>query len=118
MQEGAGQKLAAGAVSQDAVGAYGDATSSATGGSVTISGLEFPRYFSTVGSDPFDEVEWELRDAIIGNERGTVVFEQRGVEMPKPQAMGVLVARRMAATVGAMSGTSARSPVMPARARR
>ena len=40
-------------------------------------GLEFPRFFSTAGVDPFDQVEWELRDAIIGNEKGTVVFEQR-----------------------------------------
>ncbi len=103
MQEGAGQKLAAGAVSQDAAGAYGDATSSATGGSVTISGLEFPRYFSTVGSDPFDEVEWELRDAIIGNERGKVVFEQRGVEMPKSwsqQATNIVVSKYFRGHVG------------------
>ena len=34
-------------------------------------GLEFPRYFTTAGVDPFDEVEWELRDAVIGNEKGT-----------------------------------------------
>ena len=46
-------------------------------------GLEFPRFFSTAGVDPFDQVEWDLRDAIIGNEKGTVVFEQRGVEIPK-----------------------------------
>ncbi len=46
-------------------------------------GLEFPRFFTVAGSDPFDQVEWELRDAIIGNEKGTVVFEQRGVEIPK-----------------------------------
>ena len=46
-------------------------------------GLEFPRFFTAAGSDPFDVVEWELRDAIIGNEKGTVVFEQRGVEIPK-----------------------------------
>ena len=72
MQEGARQKLAAGAASQDAVGAYGD-TTSGTGSSVTISGLEFPRYFSTTGTDPFDEVEWELRDAVIGSERGKIV---------------------------------------------
>ena len=45
-------------------------------------GLEFPRYFSRPGVDPFDEVEWELRAAIIGNEKGQVVFEQRDVEMP------------------------------------
>ena len=36
----------------------------------TISGLQFPRFFSHEGSDPFDEIEWELRSAIIGNEHG------------------------------------------------
>ena len=44
-------------------------------------GLAFPRFFSAAGVDPFDEVEWELRAAVIGNERGEVVFEQRDVEI-------------------------------------
>ncbi len=103
MQEGAGQKLAAGAASQESVGAYADVTTGATGGSVTISGLEFPRYFSTAGTDPFDEVEWELRDAVIGNERGKVVFEQRGVEMPKAwsqQATNIVVSKYFRGHIG------------------
>ncbi len=103
MQEGAGQKLAAGAASQDATSAYGDATASAAGGSATISGLEFPRYFSAAGTDPFDEVEWELRDAIIGNERGKVVFEQRGVELPKTwsqQATNIVVSKYFRGHIG------------------
>ena len=45
-------------------------------------GLEFPRYFTLPGVDPFDEVEWEIRSAVIGNEKGKVVFEQRDVEIP------------------------------------
>jgi ribonucleoside-diphosphate reductase alpha chain len=103
MQEGAAQKLAAGAASQESVGAYADTTTGATGGSVTISGLEFPRYFSTAGTDPFDEVEWELRDAVIGNERGKVVFEQRGVEMPKAwsqQATNIVVSKYFRGHIG------------------
>src|SRR5882672_11430311 len=48
-----------------------------------VQGLEFPRYFTLPGVDPFDEVEWETRAAVIGNEKGKVVFEQGGVEMPK-----------------------------------
>jgi ribonucleoside-diphosphate reductase alpha chain len=66
-------------------------------------GLEFPRYFSTAGVDPFDQVEWELRDAIIGNEKGTVVFEQRGVEMPKSwsqQATNIVVSKYFRGHVG------------------
>ena len=31
-------------------------------------GLTIERYFTRVDSDPFDEIEWETRDAIIGNE--------------------------------------------------
>src|SRR5438105_3749128 len=46
-------------------------------------GLNFPRFFTEAGVDPFDEVEWELRAALIGNERGELVFEQRDVEIPK-----------------------------------
>jgi ribonucleoside-diphosphate reductase alpha chain len=33
---------------------------------------------------PYDEIEWELRDAVIQNFRtGKVAFEQRGVEVPR-----------------------------------
>ena len=46
-------------------------------------GLEFLRYFSRDGVDPFDEIEWELRSAVIANEKGETVFEQRDVEIPK-----------------------------------
>ena len=45
-------------------------------------GLRFERYYTRPGVDPFDEVEWETRDAIIANEKGETVFEQRGVEIP------------------------------------
>jgi ribonucleoside-diphosphate reductase alpha chain len=47
------------------------------------SGLRFERFLTTVGVSPYDTVEWELRDALITNERGEKVFEQRGVEVPK-----------------------------------
>src|SRR3984893_15308345 len=46
-------------------------------------GVRFARFFSTAGVDPFDTVEWELRDALITNEKGETVFEQRGVEIPR-----------------------------------
>src|SRR6476469_4015208 len=46
-------------------------------------GLVFPRFFTESGVDPFDEVEWDLRSAVIGNERGEVVFEQQDVEIPR-----------------------------------
>src|SRR5690242_4970962 len=40
------------------------------------------RYFTIPGRDPFEELEWELRDAFItGKDKPT--FEQKGVEFPK-----------------------------------
>ena len=62
----------------------------------TAPGLAFPRFFTEVGVDPFDEVEWELRSAVIGNEKGEVVFEQRDVEIPKAwsqQATNIVVSK-------------------------
>jgi ribonucleoside-diphosphate reductase alpha chain len=46
-------------------------------------GLTIERHFTRAGEDPFDGVEWELRDASIGDEKGNVVFEQKDVEIPK-----------------------------------
>ncbi len=41
------------------------------------------RYFTVEGIDPYEQVEWELRDAIIPGKDGPT-FEQRDVEFPKP----------------------------------
>ncbi|HVT57622.1 MAG TPA: vitamin B12-dependent ribonucleotide reductase [Thermoanaerobaculia bacterium] len=46
-------------------------------------GLRVARFYTTAGVDPYDTVEWEARDALITNEKGEPVFEQRGVEVPK-----------------------------------
>jgi len=46
-------------------------------------GLSFPRHFTTAGKHPFDEIEWELRTAVISNEKGEKIFEQKNVEIPK-----------------------------------
>jgi len=48
----------------------------------TTAGLTVARRHTTPGVHPFDEVEWELRDAIIGDPEKPA-FEQRGVEFPK-----------------------------------
>jgi ribonucleoside-diphosphate reductase alpha chain len=46
-------------------------------------GLTFTRYFTTEGVHPFDQVEWETRDAVIPNfKEGGNAFEQRDVEFP------------------------------------
>jgi ribonucleoside-diphosphate reductase alpha chain len=49
----------------------------------TRQGLRFPRVYTQAGVNPFDEVEWDLRTAIISSEHGQMVFEQRDVEFPK-----------------------------------
>ncbi|HEX5605349.1 MAG TPA: vitamin B12-dependent ribonucleotide reductase, partial [Candidatus Binatia bacterium] len=46
-------------------------------------GLKISRYFTRPGIQPYDEIEWELRNASITNEKGKVVFEQTNVEIPK-----------------------------------
>jgi ribonucleoside-diphosphate reductase alpha chain len=46
--------------------------------------LEIRRRFTTEGRHPFDEIEWDRRDAVIQNYRtGEVAFEQKGVEVPR-----------------------------------
>ena len=40
------------------------------------------RYFTIPGRDPFEEIEWETRDALIPGVDGPA-FEQKGVEFPK-----------------------------------
>src|SRR6187455_3182449 len=72
------------------------AKKSAESRSASVPGLDFPRYFTLPGVDPFDEVEWEVRSAVIGNEKGKVVFEQRDVEIPKfwsQQATNIVVSK-------------------------
>src|SRR5258706_1667441 len=66
-------------------------------------GLTFPRFFTEAGVDPFDEVEWELRAALIGNDRGELVFEQRDVEIPKfwsQQATNIVVSKYFRGQIG------------------
>ncbi len=44
--------------------------------------LSIKRFFTTVGTHPFESVEWEIRDARIGH-GDRVAFEQTDVEFPK-----------------------------------
>ncbi len=46
-------------------------------------GLTVERRFTKPGEDVYSTVEWELRDAVISNERGEKVFEQKNCEIPK-----------------------------------
>jgi ribonucleoside-diphosphate reductase alpha chain len=66
-------------------------------------GLAQKRYFTREGIDPFAEVEWETRDAVISGADGKVYFEQRQVEFPKAwsqTATNVVVQKYFRGTLG------------------
>src|ERR671919_1060236 len=48
----------------------------------TREGLAIERRFTSPEVHPFDEIEWEIRDALIGDP-ASPAFEQKGVEFPK-----------------------------------
>jgi ribonucleoside-diphosphate reductase alpha chain len=66
-------------------------------------GLTIARRFVPDGVDPYEEVEWEIRSAVIQGERGDVVFEQRDVEVPRTWsqlATNVVVSKYFRGPVG------------------
>src|ERR1700688_1226797 len=50
-------------------------------------GLAFRRFFTKPGVSPYNEVEWEFRDAQIADSQGGMIFEQKNVEVPKDWSM-------------------------------
>jgi ribonucleoside-diphosphate reductase alpha chain len=50
-------------------------------------GLSMRRLFTKPGVSPYDEVEWELRTAVITDAQGKTIFEQKDVEVPKDWSM-------------------------------
>jgi ribonucleoside-diphosphate reductase alpha chain len=46
-------------------------------------GLTFEPAFSTPGTHPYDEIEWEKRTAEITDDSGKAIFKQENVEVPK-----------------------------------
>ncbi|MFN2582107.1 MAG: vitamin B12-dependent ribonucleotide reductase, partial [Candidatus Dormibacteria bacterium] len=66
-------------------------------------GLHVERRFTTAGVHPFDEVQWELRTAVIGNEKGETVFEQTDCEVPSfwsQMATNVVVSKYFRGALG------------------
>lgn len=77
------------------------------GGQVAVAepgpGLVMARHFTAPEVDPLDAVEWERREAVITGEKGEVVFEQRGVEIPaawSQLATSVVVSKYFRGPVG------------------
>jgi ribonucleoside-diphosphate reductase alpha chain len=50
-------------------------------------GLTFRRLFTKAGVSPYNEIEWELRNAQITDSQGGMIFEQKDVEVPKDWSM-------------------------------
>ena len=50
--------------------------------SYSQSGLSFSRRFSTEGVSPYEDVQWEHRTALITDNKGNTIFEQKEVEVP------------------------------------
>src|SRR6266576_668258 len=46
-------------------------------------GLHFKRVFSDAAVAPFDQIEWERRNAEINDDGGKVIFKQEDIEVPK-----------------------------------
>jgi len=95
MQRGAAPQVES--ISTEALGRVSAPVASGT------AGLEYERFFTREGIDPFDEIEWDTRSAVIGNEKGSVVFEQRDVEIPKfwsQQATNIVVSKYFRGTIG------------------
>src|SRR6266508_983230 len=66
-------------------------------------GIGVDRFFTRSGVDVYDTCEWETRGAIITNERGDVVFEQKDVEMPRfwsQMATNVVVSKYFRGHIG------------------
>ncbi|HEX9780979.1 MAG TPA: LAGLIDADG family homing endonuclease [bacterium] len=66
-------------------------------------GLKVARRWTRSTVHPFDEISWESRSASIANEKGEVVFEQHGVEVPAfwtQLATNVVVSKYFRGTLG------------------
>jgi len=64
-----------------------ETTSPAPSRAKSAPGLTFQRHFTRPGVSPMDEVAWELRDAVIQDYKGKLIFEQKNVEVPADWSM-------------------------------
>jgi len=65
--------------------------------------MSFKRVFSTAWTHPFDEIEWDVRSAVINDERGRPVFEQKNIEAPKSwsqQATNIVASKYFRGAMG------------------
>jgi len=58
-----------------------------TGAAPSVDGLKIARRFAREGVSPYDEVQWEKRTALITDNKGNTIFEQKDVEVPLDWSM-------------------------------
>src|SRR6202789_57390 len=58
-----------------------------TGAAPNVDGLKIARRFSRDGVSPYNEVQWEKRTALITDNKGNTIFEQKDVEVPLDWSM-------------------------------
>ena len=66
-------------------------------------GISISRYYTKPGVHPYDVIEWETRTASIKNEKGDIIFEQKGVEVPKSwsqTATNIVVSKYFSGKIG------------------
>ena len=84
-------------------------------------GLTFKRYFTQDGVHPFDQIEWEQRDAVIPNyKEGGNAFEQRDVEFPatwSQNATNIVAQKYFRGTLGTPAARVERAPARRSRRR-
>src|SRR5690348_6973030 len=76
---------------------------SATDSKKKAPGLTFLRFFTKVGVNPYEQIEWELRTAQITDAQGNVIFEQKDVETPKDWSMtatNIVASKYLHGTIG------------------
>ena len=82
-------------------------------------GVSFPRYFTSrlePGITPYDQVKWEFRTATIGNDKGSVIFEQRDIEVPadwSQTATNIVASKYFHGRMGSPERESYRGPQYP-----
>src|SRR5258708_4424780 len=77
--------------------------SSADDKAARVRGMGLERFFTIAGVDPYSEVEWDLRSAVISGEDGRIVFEQKDVEVPRAwsqTATNVVVSKYFRGQIG------------------
>ncbi|HTJ29201.1 MAG TPA: vitamin B12-dependent ribonucleotide reductase [Acidobacteriaceae bacterium] len=71
----------------DIYSSFNAATAAPAVSSVSRGGLTFSRRYSKAGVSPYDEVQWERRNASITDASGKPIFEQKDVEVPVDWSM-------------------------------